>query len=649
MKKITLLFLVLSIFLLTSCNLSSNADEENNENIPTNNEQQTVVPDDQTPQNPDVDQTPQNPEEPEEDRWKGEIAIETSVFSSAKKVRLSSFSTGADDKQVIYLKQYAPYNDSYTFKTNSNTTLEIYSKTGVEIAVINPSSRQTIDFLQDEEILTVIKANRSNSDMGYNVSLKENYSLFPYDPINQVDAEALLAKDKKNSNLLSPTATISYKKREGGLYINCNNPEQITNQCLHNALTRNDVSNQSVFFTFEHNNSASTSSSRIDGSFYYGYQVINRSNEDVYITVKNIGLHIDGPGCWLGEKEWIDFYNTKFQVKGYSNYTSAQKTTFNDYYGFSNSYQDPDNQAITYRLPAGEYIYVMGGTSADAYNNTNVFNTADYPVAVSGCSNGAVLFEVAGDNVEGIFYAYQDINKIQPDNKTHQGYVVNYANDSHNYGRQYVGYDNCHGVVDAHLTWEFNDSSNSGNLKVNYQHPVASNVTTGKANAYKALNSTLEWSRGQTHWATHINPLGHSDAVGTDMTKYYTINSNGEQIVLDYDHLDGTGQLTNIGNWMIDYMEHYTFVNHGDKDRNITVGFDNNGCVAVLVRDQNGKLIEGTAQYTIVQKPTNGYAAIYDRFSYTVTVPANGYVQFVVEYNLLANASGYVKHFVELD
>ena len=159
----------------------------------------------------------------------------------------------------------------------------------------------------------------------------------------------------------------------------------------------------------------------------------------------------------------------------------------------------------------------------------------------------------------------------------------------------------------------------------------------------------MEWSRGQSYWVTHINPMQHSDAVGTDMTKYHTVNSNGEEIVIDYNHLDGNGNYANIGNWMIDYMEHYTFVNHGSKDRKVTVGFDNNGCVAVLVRDKDGNLIEGTPQYTIVQKPLNGYAGVYDRFSYSVTVPAGGYVQFVVEYNLVANASGYVKHHVELE
>lgn len=642
MRIIKLLVLLINICMLCACNFSIKDffPDDNKPNIPNENK-----PNEET--GPSDDLVP--------DRWEGETVMDASLFKNSRKVRISSFYTGADDTQTLYFKQYAPYDDSYTFKTNSNTTIELYSVTGKEIAVIEPNSRKTLNFIQNEIILTVVKASSSSKAISYDVTLKENKSLFPYDPQEMVNAEELLANSKKDSNLSSSSATINYKKREGGLYINCNNPEQITRQSLHTGLTRNDVSNKSVFFTFEHNNQASTSSSRVNGSFYYGYQVINNGVDDVYITVKNIGFHIDGAGCWLGEKEWIDFYNTKFEVKNYDNYTSGQIKTFNDYYGYSNNYQDPNYQAITYRLPAGKYMYVMGGTTADAYQNIDVFDTANYPVAVSGCSNGAVLFEVSGNNVEGVFYAYQDANKIQPSNKTLQGCVTYYDNDSHSYGQQYVGYDNCHGVVDAHLTWEFNDNTiggsvnnnNTGNLLVNFNNYYADSITT--STPYAPLNSTKHTQLRRNSWVTHINPQGTPEAVGTDMTKYITVDYKTKQpITIDYDFLDGRGKTANIGNWMIDYMEHYTFVNHGDNDRTVTVGFTNNGCVAVLVRQPNGKLIEGTAQYTIVQKGNAEYAAINDPFSYTVKVPANGYVQFVVEYNLLANASGYVKHYAVL-
>ncbi len=587
----------------------------------------------------------------------GKKSIDVALFNESETIRMSSFMTGAEDKQILYVIQQAPYTDTYTYKTNRFTTLELYDTKGKEIGSLGLYEEKEFDFVQDQKVLTIIKCENPEKDMAFTVKLKENYSLFPYDPQEMVDAEALLKDSKTNVDLSTVSADISYKKREGGIYINDNNPEQLTKQCLHVGLTRNDVSNQKVFFTFEHNNWAHGVNAihRIpDDFFYYGYQVGNNGTKDIYVTVKNIGYHADGPGSWLGEKEWIDFYNTKFKVKNLENYTDEQLRTFKDYYGFGHNYEDPDYQAITYRIPAGKYIYVMGGTTKDAYHKINVLGTANKKITpASGCSNGAVLFEVHGENAVGAFYAYTDASKIGLDNKTLQGYVMSYEGSSHVFGKQYVGYDECQGVVDAHLTWEFNDTTpsgtnnnNTGNLLVNFKNYYESPLVLGTP--YRKLNSTEHINNHKNYWATHINPQTTHDAVGTDMTIYKTINDQGQDIVCGADYLDGYGETANIGNWMIDYMEHYTFVNHGNQEREISVGFNNSGCVAVLVRDQNGKLIPGTEQFTVVTGGGNGYVGIKDPFSYHVKVPAHGYVQFVVEYNLLANSYGYLKHYAVL-
>jgi hypothetical protein len=146
----------------------------------------------------------------------------------------------------------------------------------------------------------------------------------------------------------------------------------------------------------------------------------------------------------------------------------------------------------------------------------------------------------------------------------------------------------------------------------------------------------------------NINPQQVLYAVGSDMTAYYTVNSEGEEVVFDYNHYDGTGNLSNIGNWMMDYIENYTLVNCGSKDRFVTISIINNGCMAVVVRDTDGYAIEGTAQYTC-RLPSSSYGdAINDIFEYKVNVPANSYVQFSVEYNLLANANGCIEHQAKL-
>ena len=69
------------------------------------------------------------------------------------------------------------------------------------------------------------------------------------------------------------------------------------------------------------------------------------------------------------------------------------------------------------------------------------------------------------------------------------------------------------------------------------------------------------------------------------MTKYYTIDKDGNEICIDSDHYDGLGYTANIGNWMIDYMENYTFVNHGKEDRTITVSFTNTHTLPLLVNE----------------------------------------------------------------
>lgn len=563
--------------------------------------------------------------------------IDLTLFNNSKNLRFSSYESGTEVSTTHYLKQIAPYTDTYKVKSNKYTTVDIYDSNGLLITSVDHTVKQSLE-LNKDDIVYVVLNGVENQTIGYEVELVEHKSLLPYDPINLVNGDALLSVDKSSIDPLT-SANVSYIKREGGLYINCNNPEKLTDSCLNKALTRTNLSNKEVFFTFEHNN-------YITGSFYYGYQVINKGTEDIYVTVKNIGFQLDGPGCWLGEKEWVDFYNTEFRMKNYENYTESQLNTLKAYYSFCNSFKSPDNQPITYRIPAGKHIYVMGGTTQDAYNKTNVFKTANKKVS-GGCSNGAVLFEVVGDNVEGCFYAYKNAQNVQIDNTTHQGYVA-VGEDGHEYGRQYVGYDNCHGVVDANLTWEFSDLTKSQYLPVNYTNYYAANIKESGNTPYGEILSTPHVNE-RTDWVTHINPQNSNAGVGTDMTKYYTVDKDGNEICIDSDHFDGLGYTANIGNWMIDYMDNYTFVNHGSTDRKITVSFTNNGSVAVLVRDKDGKYVEGTAQYTICTAANAYGEAIQDPFEYVIVIPANSVVQFTVEYNLLANSSGYIRHYVKLD
>ena len=562
--------------------------------------------------------------------------IDLNLCNDNKIIRFSSFYAGGE-KGYYYLKQRVPFDDIYTITTDLNTNVSFYSLGGDLIANCPSNSTISIKLTKDSIINTVVSSNNLSSVYFY-VSLKENESLLPYEPLEFIDATLLLANDKSNMTE-APGALIEYVKRPGGLYINSNNPEKLFDDIMHVGITRNDISNKEVFFTFEHNNS-------VNYPFYYGNQVINNGKEDIYVTVKNLGLHLSGKGCWLGEKEWIEFYNKDFKVRNFDEYTEGQKNTFAALYGFANDYEPKNYQPITYCIPKGKHIYVMGGTTVDAYQNINVFDTADKAVE-GGCSNGAVLFEVCGEGAEGVFYAYTDPKKIDIDNKTLMGYVVSHNN--HPYGRTYGGHDDCHGVVDAKITFEFSDNVKMGYLPVTFTNSYDEKVCEKSSEPFAKINSIPHLQENIDHWVTHINPQQYHDAVGTDMAAYKTVDSKGNPLCIDADIFDGTGELANIGNWMIDYMEYFTFVNHGNKARKVTVSITHRGAIAVLLRDGAGKYIEGSSEYAIHSDETTHGDPILDGFKYTVEVPPKGFVQFIIEYNLLANSYGHLEHKVWLD
>lgn len=568
--------------------------------------------------------------------------INTSDFETLPLIRFSSFETKSDNGLTYKLKMEVPADDTYLIKLNENVCLyQLFDEKGLEILSLETNETKKIHLLKSSIIYVVITAKQENVSIKVSIKLTENESVLPYDPINVEDKakyESLMDSKENDKNVLK-SAKINYVKRPGGLYINCNNPEKLTEIDLEKALSRVDISNKEVFFTFEHNNYA-------DGAFYYGYQVLNTGKEDIYVTVKNLGLQLDGPGSWLGEKEWIDFYNTKFRLLNKNKWNESQIENFKLYFGFCDTYESLNYQPVTYRVPAGKHIYVMGGTTIDAYNNTNVFDTADKKVS-GGCSNGAVLFKVTGGTAEGIFYAYKDYKKVQADNKTHQGYVISKVDGTDGYGSQYVGYDNCHGVVDNEVTWYFNDVTSPQELPVTYTNYYKDFVEkTGEP--YSKIDVLPHIWGGMSNtrinsWLTHLNPHSSNNAVGTDMTAYYTINENGENIVIDYQHYDGHGMLANVGNWMIDYQDDFNFVNQGNKDREVTITL-NGDTIAAMMRDENGKVIPGTEKYTLSRIDNSTYS-----YEYTLTVPAHSVKQVTLEYNLLANSYGAITHKVILN
>lgn len=536
----------------------------------------------------------------------------------------------AKETSLCY-KMKVPYSDEYSvsFKRLTNVIICDENK-----KVIIDSKNDFVIALQKDQIIYVTLNKAESPLCEIKVIALHNKAVLPYEPYNQVNTRKLRVHGDSSVDPLTPAFIESVKRDDGnGLYINCNNPEKLTKNDIGKALSRVDISNKKVFFTFEHNN--------YEEPFYYGYQVKNTGKEDLYVTILNMGFQLDGKGCWLGEREWVDFYNVNFRYDG-SHWNEAQKKRFLDYFNFSNEYKAPKNQPVTYRIPSGKYIYIMGGTTLDSYKHINVFKSADLKVC-GGCSNGAVLFDVIGQ-AEGAFFVYTDPSQIK-DNSTHQGYVV--KRDGQDFGSQYVGYDNCHGVVDTHITFTFNDLTKEQDLPVKYYNSYIDEMPKDKVPYMKLPVKTHLQERD--YWVTHINPNSSNEGIGTDMTKYYTINDKKEEICIDAEHLDGHANLSNIGNWMMDYMDYFTFVNQGDQDREVVISMKNTGSVCAFIRDKFGKLVKSSPVFTITSHVANeSEGDLNDNFEYHVIVKAHSIKQFVVEYNLLANSCGYIVHKVHL-
>ena len=552
--------------------------------------------------------------------------------------RLSSILDIASSNGTTTYKMIAPYNDSYNLKCKDATSVIVYNEYG---HVISKEGNVVDVTLTKNQLVYVSIVGLQDVEFRLTVSAKNHLVELPYEINSSINLDSLKTNSESKVDPLKPSK-ISYTKRDDGkgLYINSNNPEKITEKEFNTVLTRQEVTDKEVFFTFEHNNANSR-------AYYYGYRVTNTDDHDIYITVKNLGYQINGAGSWLGEDEWIKFYNTKFESDT-SNYTPSQLANYQAYVSFSNQYKSNNRKPITYRIPSGKYIYVMGGTVADAYNNISVFDSANKKVQ-GGCGNGAVLFEVTGGTAEGAFMVYTNPNASTLNeseyvtDKKEYGYIV--TRDGTNVGSQYIGYDNCHGVVDADLTWTFNDNTPDQTLPVSFTNPY---FTTQKGGTpYSKIDNFIPQENiGVKEWLTHINPNNNSETVGTDMTDYITVDHLTKQaITLGARFIDGRGKNANIGNWMVDYIDTITLVNQGDQVRTFTYQLTHSGVILAFVRDENGYVDESfTPKYCVKIGGSDYGDAIDDRFIYSVEVQPHSIKRFSVNYNLLANSYGCIRH-----
>ncbi len=465
-------------------------------------------------------------------------------------------------------------------------------------------------------------------------------------------------------------ANIEYTKRAGGTYIYSNNPEMLAPEDIGQAILRTKSLTGDVIFTYEHSNHTGK-------PVYFGYQLLNEGETDVTVTVNNLGFQPDGE--WLGQRSWSDYFNYRFELP--EDYFRADGSVNPIYVGCDYiDYTPTPREPVSFTVPAGKYIYVLGGTSADAYNNANVFNSADTPILPGKCSNAVVKFNVSGGSVTGTFYVYTDAKQVQA-NPEEQGFITERFNSKTqkmtDYSKQYKGVDPTAGLIESNITFVVDDDTKAGKLPIQYtkyHDPAYASKNTPYAK-YDLEAKTIK----STEWVTALNPNGVAKAIGTDMMIFQCVDTEGNEIVIDTERADSSGEPANIGNWMVQYTDNFTLVNASSEDR--TFSFfkrGNNGVLFVMTRDDCGNILDAkalTGPYSfgsleecfagvntslLVQKNGRWWFRVADGRPYCdvvdersevikITVPANSVKRISIDYVILGNSNGGTTHWVTVD
>ncbi len=534
-------------------------------------------------------------------------------------IRLSSISDVTDNTGSRSYDVYAPYTDTYTLTCSTASSISIYSGNNL---IGSGTTSLTVSLKEEVGYTLKITSRYANASFNLTTIAANHKVTLPYDVAEPIDTSDFSLYN--NSAYIIESSNLNYQKRDGGTYVYCNNPERIQSDAIGDALMRNENLTGDVFVTYEHSSNTST-------SFYLGYQVKNNGNSDVYITITNVGYQTSG--SWYGQYAWYDFYNTSFTLPNSSTYDNSEYLFYN--------YTPRVFQPITYRLPAGKYFYVVGGTSSDAYNNINVDGSANKRLSKGNCANAAVKFTVTGGSVTGTMYCYSSTSQVKA-SPAQTGYRVDNNSYGSSYGLQYQGSADHAGVIDSYITWQFNDEIGGGMLPVTYTNYYATteNVASVKT-PYAAYNSTAHVNSRKYEWHTHINPQDVHSAVGTDMVAFNCVDAYGVSRVLDTDHADGTGNFGNFGNWMIEYQEHFTLVNQGNKERKVTLHYGDNGAMLMLARDSR------TGEVLQADFPVGG-DILGINYTYTITIPAHSVKQVTMDYLLMPMSAGTVSHMASI-
>ena len=525
-----------------------------------------------------------------------------------------------ENEEYKVYKLYADHDDTYVMIASTYLKFTIFDSNKKFIS--ESYDELSVDMKKGDYIYLKVEKMSDISDFSLEAYYINNPIKLPYETnFKEYEIDTSYSNE---ANILQ-AATIDYVKRSGGTYIYSNNPEMFVDEDVNTCVMRNGNLTGEIYMAYEHANYSSYQ------NVYLGYKLVNEEDHDIYVTVENIGYQT--VGTWFGQRAWYDFYNTKFKLP--DDYLINGQIS-GAYAHLDYAYEDYQPRIFTpttYKIPAHESFFVLGGSSGASYNGINVDNTANKALGKIRCCNGQVKFNVTNGSVRGMMFIYNDIRKIN-DDMEEVGYIT--LRNGRDYGLQYQGIAHHKGVIDNHVYYEFNDNSKSSTLPVTYTNKYALDVS------YRAPYSeyeNYEHVKNATSWMTHLNPQNNHNAVGSDMVEFICKTTDKKTVIIDNYHSDGSGYAANTANWMIEYHDNFTFVNRGNNKRTLVLRIKDHGTLATLLRDEKGNVLE---TYYSIGLGDPSYV------EYKVEVEPLSYRQVCLDYLLVACSYGSVLHEVKL-
>ena len=501
--------------------------------------------------------------------------------------------------------------------------------------------------VSDEYELSIDKGNviiydNNNQEITNNKLVKNK--IYTLDVKSQGDFKLTLYP--KNKTFVAPfkikykpeaNSNIKYKKRKGGSYLYSNVPEAMPSSVVNTILMENKDLSGSCFLTFEHNNKTS------NPNIYMGYRIINTEDHDIYVTITNVGYQIDG--SWLGDKCWSDYYGTSFKMplnrfkKGkvsYDNQTFTADEWFKAYLNFDTKYEAKPIKPTTYKIPAGKYIYIIGGTTEDSYRHINVNNTADKKIRCGECINGNIKFEILNGKAIGQLCVYDDYHKLNEPNVIIQDFHK-YSADDDLGGR--IGISHHEGLLEANPTFIINDDTQDGRFPVSYDSYYADKLKE-KYKPFEKIRGSYLHHIESDKWFTHLSSQMHHEYIGTDMVENET-SYQGKKIILSVNKATPAGKIWDFGNWMIEYHDNFTFINEGNKKSILNIYIHNGGSLFYFVKTKNGKLLKAGA--------TLDTCTGTNVSCYKINLKPHSKKVISFQYMLLANNNGSIEHYITLN